>query len=135
LNRKLEYFSKICIISGRRSVADLFFLTVLSVLALTSALSAHAILLRSTPKPHEVVRSGKLDVVLEFNSRIDAGRSSVTLLLPGGKVENIAGLSQPSPSTLSATTAPLTAGSHSLRWQVLATDGHITRGEIPFDVK
>jgi hypothetical protein len=116
-------------------VADLFFLTVLSVLALTSALSAHAILLRSTPKPHEVVRSGKLDVVLEFNSRIDAGRSSVTLLLPGGKVENLAVLSQPSPSTLSATTAPLAAGSHSLRWQVLATDGHITRGEIPFDVK
>ena len=135
MNHNLEFFSRICFVSGRRSVTHLFFLAVLSVLALASAISAHAILVRSTPKPHEVVGSGKLDVVLEFNSRIDAGRSSVTLLLPGGKAENLAVLPQPSPSTLSATTAPLAAGSHALRWQVLATDGHITRGEIPFDVK
>jgi methionine-rich copper-binding protein CopC len=124
-----------CIVSGRRSVTALLYLVVLSVLAPPSAISAHAILVRSTPKPHESVVSGKLDVVLEFNSRIDAGRSSVTLILPGGKAESLAMLPQPSPSTLSATTAPLAAGSHSLRWQVLATDGHITRGEIPFDVK
>ena len=28
----------------------------------------------------------------------------------------------------------LTPGAHTLRWQVLAVDGHITRGEVPFTV-
>jgi methionine-rich copper-binding protein CopC len=28
----------------------------------------------------------------------------------------------------------LAAGAYRLRWQVLASDGHITRGEIPFTV-
>jgi methionine-rich copper-binding protein CopC len=29
----------------------------------------------------------------------------------------------------------LAAGSYTLRWQVLASDGHISRGEIPFNVR
>jgi copper resistance protein C len=119
----------------RFSARNLTFLTALSLLVLGSGISAHAILVRSTPKAHEVIAIGKLDVTLEFNSRIDAARSSLNLVLPGGKAENLALLPQLSPSTLSATTAPLGAGNHLIRWQVLATDGHITRGEIPFDVK
>jgi len=30
--------------------------------------------------------------------------------------------------------ADLAAGAYSLRWQVLAIDGHITRGDVPFTV-
>lgn len=30
--------------------------------------------------------------------------------------------------------ATLTPGNYTLRWQALSTDGHITRGEIPFSV-
>ena len=38
------------------------------------------------------------------------------------------------PNVVAATTAALTAGAYVLRWQVLAIDGHITRGDIPFMV-
>jgi len=31
--------------------------------------------------------------------------------------------------------ATLKPGSYTLRWQALAPDGHITRGEIPFTVR
>jgi methionine-rich copper-binding protein CopC len=41
---------------------------------------------------------------------------------------------QPSPDVLSATGHGLTKGAYVLRWQVLADDGHITRGEVPFHV-
>jgi len=32
------------------------------------------------------------------------------------------------------TTVSLVPGLYSLRWQVLAVDGHITRGDVPFTV-
>jgi hypothetical protein len=35
---------------------------------------------------------------------------------------------------LSAKASNLPPGDYRLRWQVLASDGHITRGEIPFSV-
>jgi methionine-rich copper-binding protein CopC len=42
--------------------------------------------------------------------------------------------SQGAPDTLSAKANDLKAGEYQLRWQVLAADGHITRGGIPFTV-
>jgi methionine-rich copper-binding protein CopC len=35
---------------------------------------------------------------------------------------------------LTARIAGIQPGSYRLRWQVLALDGHITRGDIPFTV-
>jgi methionine-rich copper-binding protein CopC len=98
-------------------------------------LSAHAVLVRSTPKAHETVASGELNVELQFNSRIDAARSSLSLVLPDGQTKDLAQLPQSSPAVLDAKTQRLAPGSYVLRWQVLAHDGHITRGEVPFDVK
>jgi methionine-rich copper-binding protein CopC len=36
---------------------------------------------------------------------------------------------------LSAKLTGLVKGAYVLRWQVLATDGHITRGKVPFRVE
>ena len=96
---------------------------------------AHAILVRSLPKAHDVVASGELYVELHFNSRIDAARSGLTLILPGGLEEKVAPLPQPSPAALAGKTKRLAPGAYVLRWLVLANDGHITRGEVPFEVK
>lgn len=96
---------------------------------------AHAVLLHSTPKAHETLASSELNVALQFNSRIDAARSSLTLLMPDGQIQKLTQLPQPSPAGLAAKTLRLAPGSYVLRWQVLANDGHITRGEIPFEVK
>jgi len=36
---------------------------------------------------------------------------------------------------LSARAQQLAPGKYTLRWQALAVDGHITRGEVPFTVE
>jgi methionine-rich copper-binding protein CopC len=36
---------------------------------------------------------------------------------------------------LSATLTGLVKGAYELRWQVLAIDGHVTRGKLPFQIK
>ena len=41
---------------------------------------------------------------------------------------------QPSPDMLISRADDLKRGAYKLRWQVLAADGHITRGEIFFKV-
>ncbi len=47
---------------------------------------AHAILVHSTPADQAVVRSRTVNLVLEFNSRIDARRSMLTLTGPAKKI-------------------------------------------------
>ena len=94
--------------------------------------AAHAILLESRPAAESTVPPGPAHLVLRFNSRIDAGRSR--LELRGGRTPTAIKLSpSPSPDTLVADTT-LPPGSWTLRWQVLAVDGHITRGDVPITV-
>jgi copper resistance protein C len=119
--------------TARKSVLILLAAILLAVVAVN--VSAHAILVRSTPKANEVVPSGDLKMELEFNSRIDAARSILALVLPSGDVQKLPLSPQPSPAALAATAPHLAPGKYTIRWQVLSNDGHITRGEIPFEVK
>jgi methionine-rich copper-binding protein CopC len=41
---------------------------------------------------------------------------------------------QSSPDVLTASVSGLKPGDYVIRWQVLASDGHISRGEVPFKV-
>lgn len=77
----------------------------------------------------------KVGVALKFNSRIDSKRSSLSLLLPNSKVKTLTLAEQTAPDTLAAEADGLEPGKYRLRWQVLATDGHITRGDYAFTVK
>jgi copper resistance protein C len=96
---------------------------------------AHAILMGASPAAHEVVSGKTVPIKLRFNSRIDGKRSKVTLLGPDGKERPLTVESQATPDTLTAKAEDLTPGSYVLRWQVLAADGHITRGEVPFQAQ
>jgi hypothetical protein len=95
---------------------------------------AHAVLISSTPKIHGTLHGPAIDVDLKFNSRGDGTRSSLTLVWPNGNTQPLALLKQETPNELTAH-AQLTPGKYSLRWQALAVDGHITRGEVPFTVE
>ncbi len=95
--------------------------------------AAHAILVKSQPAPRATVPPGSLTLDLTFNSRIDAARSSLTLTRPDKTRTPVPVLSVPEPDRLTAVTQ-VTPGPHVLRWQVLAVDGHITRGDVPFTV-
>ena len=105
-------------------------LAALVALAPAAAL-AHAILLDSTPAPGGSANSGHVAFRLRFNSRIDAARSRLTLTRPDQSKSVLPSVSGPTPDVLQAD-ADLAAGAYSLRWQVLAVDGHITRGDVGF---
>ena len=104
------------------------------LLALTSDAFAHAVLLEATPGANTSIAGPNITVQLRFNSRIDAARSRLSILLSDHSERPLA-LEQSTPGTLSSRVAGLAAGAYKLRWQVLAADGHISRGEVPFQVK
>ncbi len=91
----------------------------------------HAILVSAVPASNAVVTGRSVPVKLRFNSRIDGKRSRLILVLPGGHERLLTG-DQPSADTLTSDLTELAPGSYILRWQVLAGDGHISRGEVPF---
>jgi copper resistance protein C len=96
---------------------------------------AHAVLVSSTPQKNAAVSGPDVAISLKYNSRVDGARSSLSLVKPDGSVEKIGALTQPLPDTLFATGHKLAKGAYVLRWQVLSSDGHITRGEVPFQVE
>jgi methionine-rich copper-binding protein CopC len=98
------------------------------------AARAHAIVVSSQPAADAVVRDKTVAVTVRFNSRIDPVRSRLLLVRADGSTTTLALGETPSPDTLTATIGELAPGSYRLRWQVLAIDGHITRGDIPFTV-
>jgi methionine-rich copper-binding protein CopC len=105
------------------------------LLAAPPAALAHAILVEASPAAGSTVAGPDLDVRLRFNSRIDGPRSHLTLVLPGSQARKLTLAKQAAPEVLAAKAGGLAPGAYKLRWQVLAADGHITRGEVPFQVK
>jgi|SRR5215471_2902849 len=105
------------------------------LISLVLPLWGHAILLKATPAVNQVIGSGNMHIEFRFNSRIDAKRSKLTLVGPDVQERALKIGEQSSPDTLSSEAAGLTPGSYRVRWQVLAQDGHITRGEVPFKVQ
>ena len=104
----------------------------LAVLGLPLPALAHAILLEGMPAAGQSVAAGKIRVVLRFNSRIDAMRSRIALV-EGNDTRVLTIAAGATPDVLEAEVEVMPA--QVLRWQVLAIDGHITRGEIRFNVE
>ncbi len=106
-----------------------------AVLLLVPALArAHAILMTSEPSVSGTVPPGATTLQLQYNSRIDQDRSRVTLSHPDSPDERLKLLPSQQPDVLRAD-ATLMPGDYVLHWFVLATDGHITRGDVPFSVR
>jgi copper resistance protein C len=104
-----------------------------AALAGRSPALAHAIVVESQPAVDAVVTGPDVSLRLRFNSRIDQERSRLTLT-GGGKTWALAMTVANTPDRLESKAAGLPPGAYTLRWQVLAVDGHITRGDIPFRV-
>ena len=95
---------------------------------------AHAIIVEAAPQVGAVLHTGAVDVRLRFNSRIDHHRSRLELLDALGKPTVVTVDDQEPADVITAHISNLAPGDYRLRWQVLALDGHITRGDIPFTV-
>jgi methionine-rich copper-binding protein CopC len=119
---------------GRRNLCALILFAAVAVFLIVTPAAAHAVLLESTPSLKSAVSGPDVPIKLRFNVRIDTLRSRLTLIRPDGSVQPLEISKQTPVDTLSAEAIGLAAGAYRLRWQVLASDGHITRGEIPFTV-
>ena len=96
---------------------------------------AHAVLMKSNPQANGSVPGPDVPVSLTFNSRVDQSRSTIVLEKPDHSTFQVRILSDPSsPQTLVGRLSSIKPGPYKLHWQVLAVDGHITRGVINFEV-
>jgi methionine-rich copper-binding protein CopC len=115
--------------------------SVLAVLALTITLGtvepvwAHAVLVDSKPKSGSTLTGPDVPIWLRYNVRVDGSRSKLHLLAADGSAVALDPLKQTAPDTLESHAAGLKPGAYKLQWQVLASDGHISRGEVDFTVK
>jgi methionine-rich copper-binding protein CopC len=107
----------------------------ISFAAVAPRADAHAVIVDSAPAVDATVAPGGLDIRLHYNSRIDHQRSRLTLIDADGKSHPIPIVPDSAADVLAAQAADLAPGRYRLRWQVLAVDGHLTRGDIPFSVK
>jgi copper resistance protein C len=105
----------------------------LAAILLPTLAQAHAILEESTPPAGASIKPGALDLHLRYNSRIDRGRSRLTLIRPDRTKDTIPITADGPPDIINAH-LDLAPGAYIIRWQVLAVDGHITRGDVPVTV-
>ncbi|WP_216634462.1 copper resistance CopC family protein [Granulibacter bethesdensis] len=119
-----------------RSTGAALFGIILAALAalMPQTASAHAILLGSTPAAGSTVPPGSQTIELHFNSRIDKKRSRISLSSPDKHKTVLAIAPDGQPDILDVTAVLDQPGDYVLHWQVLAVDGHITRGEVPLTV-
>jgi hypothetical protein len=98
--------------------------------------AAHAIVVTSEPTAGATLAAAPAQVTIRFNSRLDHERSRLLLIGADNAATPLAIAAQGDPAALTAPLPPgLPPGAWRLRWQVLAIDGHITRGDIPFTLK
>ena len=104
------------------------------LLLFSAQASAHAILVSSEPAAGASVPGGKIAMSLRYNSRIDRDRSRIVLVKPDHS-QSVLPIGHEGTPDLLQTSVDLTVpGAYVVRWQVLATDGHITRGDVAFTV-
>lgn len=96
--------------------------------------SAHAILIQSKPSAGDSVPAGRQDMTFRYNSRIDRARSRLTLTAPDHTQSILKIIPAGQADTLQTSAELSLPGAYVVRWQVLAIDGHITRGDVPFTV-
>jgi hypothetical protein len=112
----------------------MFVLALLAVLLAPVAAAAHAILEQSQPAAGGSVPAGKVALTFTYNSRVDRARSRLTLTHPD-KSQAVLRIDPSGPPNVITSNVELAApGPYVVRWQVLAIDGHITRGDVPFTV-
>lgn len=105
------------------------------VLVLPRVASAHAVLVLSSPVANATVQGPDVPITMKFNSRVDASRSTIRLSGADGQSKPLTIDTGGAPDILTAKATGLSPGKYAIQWQVLAVDGHITRGQIPFVVK
>ena len=121
---------------AKRSPFTVLALTTFLVLARAASVSAHALLLESTPAGDTTVTAPSR-LVLRFNGRLETSLSSVMLIGGPRQTRVLLIKNEATPEQhdmLIYTLPPLEPGSYRVEWKALSVDGHITNGVLRFDV-
>lgn len=115
-------------------MSDRLVIAALAWLLAAPSAFAHAILIKSQPPAGGSVSAGTVEMTFTYNSRVDRERSRLTITRPDHS-QAVLPIAESGAANVIDTSARLTApGAYVVRWQVLAVDGHITRGDVPFTV-
>jgi copper resistance protein C len=95
---------------------------------------AHAILMQSTPKMNATVKGPDFPIHLRYNVRVDGKRSKLQLVTEDGAAIAVPAPKQTAPDTIESQVTGVKPGEYKLLWKVLASDGHMSSGEIDFTV-
>jgi methionine-rich copper-binding protein CopC len=108
------------------------------LLSLTPAVAlAHALLVDSSPRQDEVLKSPATRAVLHFNARIEKKVTRATLHDAAGHPVKLPPMPDDTagpPDRLIIALPPLAPGAYQLEYRVLAADGHATPGLLRFSV-
>ncbi len=111
----------------------------LSLVLYPAILKAHAVLMESNPADGSILANPPSQVVLRFNARIEKSLARFVLAASTGKVVPLPIISKniskgDAPDRLVVPLPRLQPGAYTLRYKVLATDGHATQGILRFSV-
>ncbi|HEX4765537.1 MAG TPA: copper homeostasis periplasmic binding protein CopC [Lichenihabitans sp.] len=113
-------------------------LAALCFIALTGQAFAHAHLKSATPPMGETVAAAPSELDLMFSEGLNLKFTGVKVTGPGKKAvaTGDASLGAGGDTTLVVpVSAPLSAGTYTVSWHALSTDGHKTSGSYKFTVK
>lgn len=90
--------------------------------------------MESKPKINATVKGPDVPIWLRYNVRIDGKRSRLQLTGPDGANIPVEAIKQSAPDILESRVGGLKPGEYKLQWKVLASDGHMSAGEVDFTV-
>ncbi len=98
--------------------------------------SAHAILIKSSPEKESTISVIPTKVEVWFDDNVGPKYTSLAVVnSKGERVDNGDGaLEMMDKSHLSATLKPITAGRYGVRYRVQSADGHIVTGKFFFEI-
>jgi methionine-rich copper-binding protein CopC len=106
-----------------------------SLLARPLPSAAHALVESAVPAMNSSVSGPDVAINVKFNSRIELKLSRLVLVLPDHSERPLTNLKADEPDRLVTVATGLAPGNYRLHWQVVAIDGHVTRGDIAFRVR
>ncbi|MDQ0229426.1 copper resistance CopC family protein [Metabacillus malikii] len=110
----------------------LIILFISCLLIIPTVTSAHTTLSSSTPSQGEVITSELHEVTLEFGGEIE--KQSTLTLTTGEKKITVESISVEGTTLTGHIAEPLENGDYTLTWNIVAKDGHLLSGDIPFTV-
>lgn len=106
----------------------------LVLLIVPSSARGHAVLEMTTPRWGAVLTAAPHALRLVYDEDVVPHYAGVTVITPSG--QNLAGVPRVSGSVVVVPLRPGSAGSYTVRWQMVASDdGHVTQGAFSFGVR